>query len=138
MLLLGVVASVGAWCLASDQLVGTRSVALREVTDLPGWVDRQAVPAAEPVAVLEGDEMFLVLHGSSSCPPVPVAVRMEDAAVVVDVVTDEGPTGLCTADLASTTHVLKTPVSVGPVGPSQVVLRGRWGDQDVVLLRPDE
>ena len=137
MLLMGAVAAVGAGGLASDRLVGPRSVALREVTELPAWVDPQAVPAVEPVAVLEGGELFLVLYGSSSCPPVPVAARIEDAAIVVHVETDDGPTGLCTADLASTIHVLETPVAVGTRGASQVVLRGGWGDQDVVLLRSD-
>lgn len=123
--------------LVADRLLGPRSAALRDGAELPDWVDPAAVPAGESVAALDGDELDLVLLGSSSCPPVPVQVGTVDQAVVVQVQTDERPGGWCTADLAPTTYVLQVPAPLQSTGPLAVVLRGDWGEQELALLRPD-
>lgn len=112
--------------LVADRLLGPRSVALRDGAELPDWVDPAAVPAGESVAALDGDELYLVLLGSSSCPPVPVQVGTWTRPSSCRCRPTSNP-GWCTADLAPTTYVLQVPAPLQSTGPLAVVLRGDWG-----------
>ena len=68
-----------------------------------------------PRAYGDSSTLYLVLGGSSSCPPLPTAWSEVDGVVEITVESDtEGP---CTKDFMVTTHE----INIGPV-PDEVVL----------------
>jgi hypothetical protein len=85
-------------------------------------------------AIWRGATVELTLWGSSSCPVVPVALKVRDPATVeVTIDTGRQRVGDCTADMAATTSVLVLPDGLNPGPVLNVWLVGL--DQSPVKLQ---
>jgi len=136
-LALALLAGTGACSAAGRRPAGDRpvSVAASSYRGLPpGLPEPPAV--GSPAAVWTDGRLALVLWGSGSCPPVPVALEARGTDTV-EITVSSGYGGVCTADYAATTSVLELPGTVATAGPLTVRLRfDRGGRTELTVPRP--
>jgi len=88
---------------------GSPGVALERYSGVPSWFKPTSPLDEGPAAMLDGDgNLTLVTYGSSSCPATVTGIEAQDADTVA-LSLDAGSAGVCTADMAPTTHVIRVP-----------------------------
>lgn len=75
----------------------------------PPGADSSLDTGYTPIGILTGDgDLALVTYGSSSCPPTVTAIDSPSPNTVTIEVTSDTE-GVCTADMAPTTHIVPLP-----------------------------
>lgn len=131
----------------SGLVVTCTLVACGSSTTAPGWFVREYLggpsslspnapnPTFTDTAVWgTSGQVDIVTFGSSGCPKLPIRLDATAPNMFTVTLSNGEPGGACTADLAPTTSVIRTPSNVEPTRPVDVTIVDNGTRTKVVLL----
>jgi len=126
-LILGVVVVVAAGAISFGHGRAPETIVLGRSTSLPAGVKAQP---GDSGAVVDAANRLIDVYtsGSSSCPTVPQSAEVVgESTVVVQLVKETTPGGVCSADLAFTTSTIRFPRDYSGTGEVTVTLNPQQG-----------